>query len=71
MNEELITIIRDYEKSGQIFADGKRNKIKTFQYRGITINIKSFKIPILINGLFINISENPRQSALSKMPKYY
>lgn len=51
MNEELITIIHDFEKSGQVLVEGKRNKIKIFQYRGITINVKSFKVPILINGL--------------------
>lgn len=51
MNEELNTIIQNFENSGEIFADGKRNKIKIFHYQGLIINIKSFKIPILINGI--------------------
>jgi hypothetical protein len=51
MNDELLNIIRNFKQSGFTFADGKRNTIKTFQYQGITINIKSFKIPILINGI--------------------
>ncbi len=51
MNEELNLIIENFSKSGQMFVDGNRNKIKIFQYQGHTINIKSFKIPIFINGI--------------------
>jgi hypothetical protein len=51
MNDELLNIISNFKQSGFIFADGKRNTIKVFQYQGITISVKSFKIPILINGI--------------------
>lgn len=54
MNEELLNIISNFKQSGFTFADGKRNTIKTFQYQGIIISIKSFKIPILINGIIYN-----------------
>ncbi len=51
MNEELISIIRSFRTSGDIFADGNRNMIKVFPYQGMFINVKSFKIPIIFNGI--------------------
>jgi hypothetical protein len=51
MNAELKTIIDDFDNLGNLFVKGKRNTIKTFQYQGNIINIKSFRIPVLINGL--------------------
>ena len=59
MNEELITIIRNFERSGQILFEGKRNIIKIFEYRSLTINVKSFRVPIFINGF---IYKNFRKS---------
>lgn len=41
--------INNFDTSGKLFGDGKRNKIKLFDLNGTTINIKSFKIPNLIN----------------------
>ncbi len=37
--------------AGILFGDGQRNKIKLFELEGKTINIKSFKIPHLINKI--------------------
>ncbi len=51
MNTELKKIIDNFDTSGNLFVKGKRNTIKTFDYHGCTINIKSFRIPILINGI--------------------
>lgn len=50
MNSKLFDIINNFETSGSNFIIGNRNKIKTFDYQGITINVKSFRKPILING---------------------
>ncbi len=50
MNEELLSIVRNFNEKGQDFVIGKRNSIKIFTYQNTTINIKSFRIPILING---------------------
>jgi Lipopolysaccharide kinase (Kdo/WaaP) family len=50
MNEELLYIIRNFNEKGQDFVIGKRNSIKIFDYQNGIINIKSFRIPILING---------------------
>jgi len=41
--------IANFDSTGQLFGDGKRNKIKLFELDGKTINIKSFKVPNLIN----------------------
>jgi hypothetical protein len=48
---EIVDFIRDFKSSGKLFGDGKRNIIKLFELDGITINIKSFKIPNLINKI--------------------
>lgn len=41
----------DFQSTGIIFSDGNRNKIKLFDLGGKTINVKSFKIPNLINKI--------------------
>jgi hypothetical protein len=41
--------IAHFDTAGTLFGDGKRNKIKLFELGGKTINIKSFKLPNLIN----------------------
>jgi hypothetical protein len=50
-SKEIEDCIRDFKSSGKLFGDGKRNIIKLFELDGITINIKSFKIPNLINKI--------------------
>lgn len=50
-NGSLKKIIDNFDIQGQLFADGKRNKIKLFQFDGKTINIKSFRKPIVINQI--------------------
>lgn len=46
---KLNTIIENFNSSGELFGDGQRNKIKLFDLDGKTINIKSFKVPNIIN----------------------
>lgn len=46
---KLLNYIENFDSSGLLFGDGKRNKIKLFELEGKTINVKSFKIPNLIN----------------------
>lgn len=48
---QILNIILQFKESGVLFGDGKRNKIKLFELEGKTINVKSFKIPNLINKL--------------------
>ena len=43
--------IDNFNTAGTIFVDGERNKIKLFEMGNITINIKSFKVPNLINRI--------------------
>lgn len=47
--KEIKKNISDFSTSGILFGDGKRNKIKLFDLDGKAINIKSFKVPNLIN----------------------
>ena len=47
----LKLIINNFETSGQLFGNGDRNKIKLFELNGTTINIKSFKIPNIVNKI--------------------
>lgn len=47
----LLNILEKFHTSGELFGNGDRNKIKLFELNGKTINIKSFKIPNLINKI--------------------
>lgn len=49
--KELKNHIVNFNSSGDVFGDGKRNIIKLFDLEGVTVNIKSFKIPHLINKI--------------------
>ena len=49
--KNLPDYINNFDSSGKLFGDGKRNKIKLFDSNGKTINVKSFKIPHLINKI--------------------
>lgn len=49
--DEIIYDINNFNSQGILFGDGQRNKIKLFELEGKTINIKSFKIPHLINKI--------------------
>ena len=50
-DKKIISIANNFNSEGILFGDGKRNKIKIFEIEGKTINIKSFKIPHLINKI--------------------
>lgn len=47
--ESILHIIKNFNNSGILFGNGQRNIIKLFDLSDKTINIKSFKIPNLIN----------------------
>lgn len=50
--KEVFFFIEEFNSSlGELFGNGDRNKIKLFDLNGKTINIKSFKIPNLINKI--------------------
>lgn len=48
---EIDAYLRDFKTSGTLFGDGKRNIIKLFELENMIVNIKSFKIPNLINKI--------------------
>lgn len=51
MDESLLNIVKNFNYSGHDFVIGKRNKIKIFDYNSIKLVVKSFKRPILIQGI--------------------
>lgn len=51
MEEGLINIIQNFETLGNNFVVGKRNKIKIIPYHKDLLNVKSFKIPGIFNGV--------------------
>ncbi|PNQ73322.1 Kdo domain containing protein [Hanstruepera neustonica] len=44
-------IIENFDNSGQDFGNQDRNSLKLFEFNGKTINVKSFKIPNVINQI--------------------
>jgi len=51
-SKEVLYFINKFNTDlGVLFGDGQRNKIKLFELEGKTINVKSFKIPHLINKI--------------------
>lgn len=51
ISSELETIISNFTTSGTLIGDGDRNKIKIYQINENIINLKSFKIPNIINQI--------------------
>lgn len=47
--EHIRNCINNFDTRGTLFGDGQRNMIKLFNLEDKTINIKSFKIPNIIN----------------------
>jgi hypothetical protein len=47
----VFELIKNFNDSGRLFDDRKRNKIKIFEKDGQSVNVKSFKIPNFINKL--------------------
>ncbi|SHG18918.1 Kdo domain containing protein [Flavobacterium defluvii] len=47
----ILDKIQNFNTSGELFGNGDRNKIKLFDLDGKMINIKSFKIPNIVNKI--------------------
>ena len=47
----ILDTIKKFNSSGELFGNGDRNKIKLFDLDGKKINIKSFKIPNIVNKI--------------------
>lgn len=48
---EITGIIENFDTTGTLFINGRRNKIKTFNLNGKTLNVKSFRVPNALNKL--------------------
>ena len=51
LSDILNEIFVNFNSKGKILVNGQRNAIKLFEVEGITLNIKSFKKPNLINKI--------------------
>lgn len=49
--EEILKMIKNFDQEGKIFGNQPRNTLKLFQLGDETVNIKSFKVPNLINKI--------------------
>lgn len=49
--KELVDAIENFDSKGTLFGNGDRNQIKLFEIDQKTVNIKSFKVPHLINKI--------------------
>ena len=47
----LSIMIKNFNSTGSLFGDGQRNTIKLFKLDDKTVNIKSFKIPNIVNQI--------------------
>ena len=47
----LESIVRNFDSTGKDFGDQDRNSLKLFDLDGMTINVKSFKVPNLVNQI--------------------
>lgn len=51
MDTDLQHIITNFSMEGTLLVEGKRNTIKNFPYKDIVVTVKSFKVPLFINGI--------------------
>lgn len=51
VSESIADCIKNFKTTGTVFGDGQRNIIKLFSVDGAMVNIKSFKIPNIINQI--------------------
>jgi len=49
--QQLTSYIENYETAGENFGNQDRNSLKLYDLNGLTINVKSFKIPNIINQI--------------------
>lgn len=45
----ILKFLENFDHDGELFGNGVRNKIKIFEFQEQEVNIKSFKVPNLIN----------------------
>lgn len=47
----LKTIIKNFDSNGKVFGSQDRNTLKLFRLRDFTINVKSFRVPNIVNQI--------------------
>ena len=49
--QQLTSYVENYDTTGEDFGNQDRNSLKLYNLNGLTINIKSFRIPNLVNQI--------------------
>ncbi len=49
VNDDYVKIIKEFKTSGKVIDDRGRNLIKSFEVKGVIVNVKLFKVPHFIN----------------------
>ncbi|MFD0976124.1 lipopolysaccharide kinase InaA family protein [Salinimicrobium gaetbulicola] len=49
--KKILNIIENFDTKGSLFGSGKRNRIKIFILQEKEVNVKSFKVPNLVNKI--------------------
>ncbi len=55
VKDSIVQCILSFDTEGEKFDERKRNALKLFEVEGKTVNVKSFKIPNLINRIVYKI----------------
>ncbi|MGV6831128.1 MAG: lipopolysaccharide kinase InaA family protein [bacterium] len=50
-SEEIYKIVQGFETYGEVFGNQDRNTLKLFQLNDVTANVKSFRVPNLVNKI--------------------
>lgn len=50
-SRDIRSVIDNFDADGEMIGNGKRNKIKFFKLNNQLVNVKSFKIPALVNKI--------------------
>lgn len=59
-DKQIVRFIEKFDTEGELFGDGDRNTIKLFRLKGQVVNIKSFKVPNLVNKIAYRFLRKPK-----------
>jgi hypothetical protein len=70
LQAEIENLIHNFNETGDMLVDGKRNKLKLFELNGIKINVKSFKIPNAVNKIAYRFVRKSKAERSFKYAEY-
>ncbi|PRX45750.1 lipopolysaccharide kinase InaA family protein [Salegentibacter salegens] len=70
LRADIKNLIQNFNETGDMLVDGKRNKLKLFELEGIKINVKSFKIPNTVNKIAYRFFRKSKAERSFKYAEY-